>query len=32
MSSEKGDAAEIGKRASHYGNGRQPWDDILDMN
>lgn len=26
-----GDAAEIGKRAAHYGAGRQPWDDMLDV-
>lgn len=26
-----GDAAEVGKRASQYGEGRQPWDDILDQ-
>ena len=27
----RGDAAEIGQRAAHYGAGRQPWDDILDQ-
>lgn len=25
----KGDAAEVGKRASHYGDGVQPWDLII---
>ncbi len=26
-----GDAPEVGQRAAHYGAGRQPWDDILDV-
>lgn len=25
----QGDAAEVGKRAAHYGNGIQPWDHIM---
>jgi hypothetical protein len=28
---QKGDAAQIGQRAAHYGSGVQPWDHIKEM-
>lgn len=27
----EGDAPSVGERAKHYGSGRQPWDDIVEL-